>query len=732
MAKPSTDSIDPNHVRTLRGVGPKGVESLARLGISTLENLLRHYPSRYVDRRTLRPLGSFGPLDTQATELGEDGKERRAVFTSMGRVQRVQEPGGPAPRRHPGRPGRSGGYGRGGAKSRVVLSVADDSGSMECVFFGGVYRVSFLKPGDVLVLSGPVGMFGGKPQFQNPEFEILDRDEEAALHSGRLFPVYPLTKGLTQQKLRDWVRAALPRGRAITDPLPEPVRARHDLLPLVAALESIHFPESPQARDRARHRLAFEEVLMDQLFVSGVRQHRETGREASSIPSEGPFSRRIEAALPFTLTADQTRVLAEIRADLEGPRPMNRMLQGDVGSGKTVVAFLAAAAAADAGVQSAFMVPTEILAEQHHRTLNALGGALGLETRLLVGGMSTAARREVLHGLAAGHIQLVVGTHALFQDEVRFANLGLVVVDEQHRFGVLQRVALLQKGHAPHVLVMSATPIPRTLALVRHADLDLSVIRQRPAGRGRIITRVTHEAKRGALYGFMAERLREGRQAYIIYPLVEESASGLAAATTMARELAKRPEFSGLEIALLHGQMPSEEKDAVMTRFVAGGSQILVATTVVEVGIDVPNASFCVIEHPERYGLSQLHQLRGRIGRGEHTSYCVLVAGPALSPEAMERLALFSRIDDGFVLAEHDLRLRGRGDLVGTRQSGRPAYRLADPLEDHELVEAAHGEARRLLSEGALLDPGADPIWHPLAGRLRDMMHEAGVLLEAG
>jgi len=521
-------------------------------------------------------------------------------------------------------------------------------------------------------------------------------------------------------------------GPDLEDPLPPDLRRRYRLLPLGDALGAIHFPASSEARHQAFRRLAFEELFLDQVFVQGVRHRREWGKKAEPIRAGGPLYRRIRGALPFTLTRDQETALAEILEDLGRSRPAHRLLQGDVGSGKTVVAFLAVAAAADHGLQTAFMVPTEILAEQHFRTFRELGESFGLEPRLLVGARSGAARREVLRDLATGAAPLVVGTHALFQEDVRFHRLGLVVVDEQHRFGVVQRSALLEKGAAPHVLVMSATPIPRSLALVRYADLDLSVIRHRPRGRGRVVTRVSRADDRDRMYAFLAERLREGRQAYIIYPLVEETgASDLRAATTMSRDLARRPEFRDLTVALLHGQMKPSEKEEVMGRFVAGEVQVLVSTTVVEVGIDVPNATFLVVEHPERYGLSQLHQLRGRIGRGRHDSFCVLVCEEGLDPSARERLEIFARTDDGFELARLDLTLRGQGEIAGVRQSGRPAYRLADPVRDVRMTEAAQEEARHALESGDLTGDGGEA-WEPLLRWLRPRLEEAGGLADAG
>jgi ATP-dependent DNA helicase RecG len=411
---------------------------------------------------------------------------------------------------------------------------------------------------------------------------------------------------------------------------------------------------------------------------------------------------------------------------------MNRLLQGDVGSGKTVVALLAAAAAADAGYQTAVLVPTEILAEQHLRTLRDHGAEFGLEPRILVSGLSRPAQKEVLRTLADGSTLLVVGTHALFQERVRFRNLGLVVVDEQHRFGVEERVAMSEKGKAPHVLVMSATPIPRSIALVQYADLDLSIIAHRPKGRGSVTTRVTPEQNRAKVYAFLAERLAEGRQAFVIYPLVEESEkSELQAATTMAREISQRPEFQPFKVDLLHGQMPSEDKDRIMQRFANGETAILVATTVVEVGIDVPNATVLIVEHPERYGLSQLHQLRGRVGRGPEKSYCVLVTSKTLPPETLERLNRFAETDDGFELARLDLLLRGQGEILGTRQSGPPGFKLADPLRDVKMVEAAREEAETLLAGGFMSGEGGRDL-EPLRRLVASRLEQLGALIEVG
>ncbi|HET9235116.1 MAG TPA: DEAD/DEAH box helicase, partial [Candidatus Eisenbacteria bacterium] len=460
----------------------------------------------------IRPMGSLTEADIWPEEGEEDGRLRRREVTVLGRVVGSRVMGPPWKRA------------RGSRFQRLEVVLQDETGHVNLVFFGGSWRETHFAPHAPVLVSGALTRFKRGFQFTNPDYELLDAEEEAALHTGVHVPVYPLTRGLTERALRGWMRAALDEaGASLPDPIPPALRDRYRLLPLLDALRQIHFPRSREEIAPARRRLAFEELFLDQMVVQAVRLRRETGTVSPVIPGGGPLFRRIRAGLPFELTEDQTRALDEIQSDLARARPMNRLLQGDVGSGKTVVALLAAAAAADAGLQTAFLVPTEILAEQHLRTLRNHGAAFGLEPRILVGGLSRPAQKEVLRTLADGSTLLVVGTHALFQERVRFWKLGLCVVDEQHRFGVAERVAMSEKGRAPHVLVMSATPIPRSIALVQYADLDLSIIAHRPSGRGRVVTRVTSEKNRDKVYGFLAERLAEGRQAYIIYPLVEES-----------------------------------------------------------------------------------------------------------------------------------------------------------------------------------------------------------------
>jgi len=705
----------------LPGLGKRQAERLRHLGVTSLPDLLRHYPYRWIDRTVIRPIVSLSDKDTLPEATEADGRLRRRDITVLGRVVGSRVLGPPWRRA------------RGSRFQRLEVVLQDDAGHVTLVFFGGSWRETHFVPHAPVLASGPLTRFNRGFQFTNPDYELLDAEEEAALHTGVHVPVYPLTRGLTERALRGWMREALERAEAeMQDPIPAELRERYRLLPLHDALRHIHFPRSREEIAPAVRRLAFEELFLDQMVVQAVRLRRETGKVGPKIPSGGPIFRRIRAALPFTLTEDQMAALDHILSDMNRSRPMNRLLQGDVGSGKTVVALLAAAAAADAGLQTAFLVPTEILAEQHLRTLRDHGATFGLEPRILVSGLSRPAQKEVLRTLADGSTLLVVGTHALFQERVRFRNLGLVVVDEQHRFGVEERVAMSEKGKAPHVLVMSATPIPRSIALVQYADLDLSVIAHRPKGRGKVTTRVTSETKRDKVYAFLAERLAEGRQAFVIYPLVEESErSDLQAATTMAAELARRPEFRAFKVDLLHGQMPSEDKDRIMQGFVKGETSILVATTVVEVGIDVPNATVLVIEHPERYGLSQLHQLRGRVGRGPERSYCVLVTADSLPQETTERLEHFSETDDGFELARLDLLLRGQGEILGTRQSGPPGFKLADPLRDVKMVEAAREEAQTILAGGFMEGDGGGEL-EPLRRLVASRLEQLGALIEVG
>jgi len=662
----------------LPGVGPGRAALLARLGIATLEDLLLHVPREYLDaRRTV-----------SIARIPGSG-----LVTVVARVDFVET------RRSRGR-------------SDLLARVSDDTGVLGVRWFGQGFLSKSIEVGKTLALVGELAPGPGR-SFVNPLFEPMGDDAQAA---GRILPRHPLTAGVGAQAMRRWVRAALAALKAeltAEDPLPAELRQELGLPGLAEAYEAVHFPESPEAAERGRKRLAFDELFLAQLVLVLRRRARAEVSEALVTARGMERARAAIAALPFEPTGAQRRAVNEIVKDMKAPRAMHRMLVGDVGSGKTVVALLAAVCAAEAGFQIAVMAPTEILAEQHFRTLSALGEAAGLVPALWTGSTGEAARRELRRRLRlpAGDpfaLDLVVGTHALLEEEVPLPRLGLVVVDEQHRFGVKQRAQLAKKGSGfPDVLVMTATPIPRSLALAFLGDLDVTVLDERPKDRIPIVTRVATEARREAVYRFLAEELTKGRQAYVVYPLIEESEkSELRAAKAMLANLAAHPVLSGFQFGLLHGRMKPAEKEAVMADFVANKIQALVATTVIEVGVDVPNATVMIIEHPERFGLTQLHQLRGRVGRGTERSVCVLLEGPRSAPEARARLELLASTDDGFRLAEEDLKTRGSGELWGARQTGLPALRVADLARDLDLVGRSRAEAEaRVAADPSLLSP---------------------------
>jgi ATP-dependent DNA helicase RecG len=519
---------------------------------------------------------------------------------------------------------------------------------------------------------------------------------------GRIVPVYGLTEGLPQRPMRVLLHTAVELAAAeAPEPLPEAVRLRHELPAAAEAYRAIHFPETAEDAEAARRRFVFEDFLLLQVGLA-LRRRREALRPGHVIAPPGRLVERLLAALPFALTAAQRRVWEEIRADLARPAPMNRLLQGDVGSGKTIVAVMALLTAVEAGFQAALMAPTEILAEQHLGTVRALLEPLGVPVALLTAGQKGKVREAALAAVQGGAAPVALGTHALIEEGVAFRRLGLAVVDEQHRFGVLQRASLRAKGQHPDVLVMTATPIPRSLALTLYGDLDVSVLDELPPGRQRITTAWRTEPKRREIYEFIRGELAAGRQAYVVYPLVEESETAdLKAATAMAGRLSTEvfPEF---RVGLIHGRMGIEAKDTVMRAFKAGEIHVLAATTVIEVGIDVPNATVMLVEHAERFGLAQLHQLRGRVGRGSGRSYCILLASAHPSDEGRQRLEAMVETQDGFRIAEADLQIRGPGEFFGTRQAGLPEFRAANLLTDGRLLETARQEALSLIAE----DPG--------------------------
>ncbi|HPF35131.1 MAG TPA: ATP-dependent DNA helicase RecG [Candidatus Krumholzibacteria bacterium] len=675
-------------VQFLKGVGPVRARALARLGIATAGDLLRHYPRRWLDRTRTDSIGSLRP--------GQEATIRGEVLTSGGRSSR-------------------------GGRSLQTVSVGDATGVLFCQWFGQSYVLKQFRSGTKVLLSGQVQIYNGRKQIVHPDFEILDGDAADAdpLHTGRLVPVYPLTSGLGQHWLRRLIHDTLDQlAPAVEDPLPADLRRARGLEDLGPALWGIHFPQDAAARDAARRRLAHDEIFLVQLALA-LRRRGRRGAEGLRLDAPGDLTRRLVDGLPFPLTGAQRRVLGEILRDLRSGRVMHRLLQGDVGSGKTLVALIAALFVIEQGRQAVLMAPTEVLARQHGATLQRLCKPLGVAVETLTGSTPAAARRAVLAGAAAGEIDLLVGTHAVIQQDVELPALGLAVVDEQHRFGVRQRGRTLTGGEAgvpPHLLVMSATPIPRSLALTLCGDLDLSLIDELPAGRTPIETRLVPPKGLGEVHAAIRAEAAAGRRAYVVYPVIEETeGQDLKAAQSEYERLAAGP-LAGLRVGLLHGRLKPAEKARAMEAFAAGELQVLVATTVVEVGLDVPEATVMVIHHPDRFGLAQLHQLRGRVGRGADASRCWLAPEGWLPDETLERLRLFCRTHDGFVLAEEDLRRRGPGDVIGVRQHGAPSFRLANPLRDGDLVEACRTDVDALIAaDPALEDPAHAPLARALA-----------------
>jgi ATP-dependent DNA helicase RecG len=666
----------------LKGVGPRKAADLKKAGLLTVEDLLFRFPTRYEDRSRLQPMVSVKPGHTVAVS----GKVLSASLQSTRRA---------------------------GFRLFSAL-VQDASGQIQAVWPNQAFLKDVIRPHQQIVLYGKAEYWGSRGmQITDPEFEIIrdaDSEQPSTLHTGRIVPVYERTGSVTTNMQRRLVWDALEQMPAdLFDPLPADILSREGWPARRAALLSAHFPESGTPIDAlnlfetpAQRRLIFEDFFVFQCGLALRRQQNAQVRKPLVPAVDDRVRNAARAVLPFKLTEGQRQSLAEIVADMQKPWPMQRLLQGDVGAGKTIVALLSALVAMENGFQVAFMAPTEILAEQHFGTLSRWLAATRYRVAMLSGRITAADRRTLLPAIERGDVHLVVGTHALVQDQVRFRALALTVVDEQHRFGVLQRATLAAKGLQPDVLVMTATPIPRTLALTECGDMDVSVIRGLPPGRKPVRTLVKPDSRRQDVYDLVRQQIALGRQAYVIYPLVEESEKvDLKAATEMAEHLA-RDVFPDLSVALLHGRMKADEKESAMRRFAAGTLSILVATTVVEVGVDVPNATVMIVEHAERFGLSQLHQLRGRVGRGAHESVCVLMYQSPWSEDARERLKAMADTNDGFVIAERDLKLRGPGDFFGTRQHGLPQLRTGDLTRDVSLLEMAYGEARRRI-EGETL-----------------------------
>jgi ATP-dependent DNA helicase RecG len=666
MARSSTIDLRAP-VKFLKGVGPKRAEALARLGVRTAGDLLYHVPRRYLDATTLTPFAQ-ARVGTEVTCAGH------VVSTGI------------IPTR------------RGLRVFRAVLR--DASGLMECAWPGQPFLERQIKTGQVLLVTGPVRYYHGK-QLVPREFVILAEDGEAGPEQGLVLPVYPATEGLTHRQIRALVHQHLDHLLPLVhDPQPAGLRRSLALPALPSALAAVHRPGSLPEAEAGRRRLAFDELFDQQLVHARARFLAKRARAGIAFELRRELTTRLKEHLPFQLTADQRHAVREIADDMTAPLRMHRLLMGDVGTGKTVVALFAMLLAVENDYQAAIMAPTELLAEQHQTTLTRLLDPLDVRPELLIGKMTASEKAAARERIASGAARIVVGTHALIQESVSFERLGLAVIDEQHRFGVEQRAALAGKGDAPDVLLLTATPIPRSLALTLYGDLDVTQLRERPPGRGAIKTALRTEAARAKIYAFIEQECAAGRQAYVIYPVIEETErADLKAATTMAMKLAKA--FPSRVVSLVHGQLRPDERDAVMREFRDARIQVLVATTVIEVGIDVPNASVMVIEHAERFGLAQLHQLRGRVGRGAAASHCILISDV---PDAVERLRAFTETTDGFAIAELDLRERGMGELLGARQSGGVALRYADLSIDLPLLEAARAAAAQIIER----DPGLE------------------------
>lgn len=663
-------------VRYLPGVGPKRSELLSGCGISSAGDLLYYFPRRYEDRRNFSRISFLSPGGVYTIKASVRSLAQRMSF----RRRRF---------------------------SLVEMIAEDDTGSVMCVWFNRGYLKTYLHAGDRVILHGKVDYYGGRLQFSSPEIEIISREEEESLNAGRIVPVYSLPSGIGQRYFRKTVKYAIDNCmHGLRDFLPYDMRSRRGLDNLALSLRDIHFPPDDNARSRACRRLSFEEFFFFQLPLAMKKVARKQ-EDGICHKIEGELVGGFISSLPFRLTDGQQRCLEEIKRDMVSLKPMQRLLQGDVGSGKTVLALIAALISAQGGHQSALVAPTEILAKQHFdkisRFLSGMSSGLGkVNCVLLTGAMKSAARSAAVEEVRSGVAQLVVGTHALLSADVAFRDLGLMIIDEQHKFGVKQRAALSGKGGTADILIMTATPIPRTLAITLYGDLDISVLKEMPPGRREVKTLCLKSSRKEDLYALIEEHVRQGRQAFIVYPLVEESAeTDILSAKSMYDELTGNV-FPSFRIGLVHGKMKTAQQAKVMEDFCSNKLDVLVSTTILEVGIDVPNATVMAVENAERFGLAQLHQLRGRVGRGVHPSVCVLISDAA-SEDALARLAAMERYSDGFRIAEEDLKIRGPGEFFGSRQHGLSQLKIADPLAQMQLLRAARSEALRITSADPFL-----------------------------
>lgn len=668
-------------VQYIKGVGPKRAKMLQGIGIRTLEDLFYYFPRRYEDRTNFATISQLQQADTKTIKAKVITARERRSFRRRG-------------------------------FSILEIAVSDATGKIFCVWFNQPYLKEYLRPGAELILFGKVELYGSRLQMNAPEFEIVSgQDEQEALSLGRIVPVYSLPEGMTQRFMRQLVRCAIDEHiAALYDFLPYNIRSSNNLLNLAKSIVNIHFPETDELQRQAYERLSFEEFFLFQLPLALRKSRKQTSQGIAHIV-DGALAREFIDGLPFRLTVAQEKAIKEIKTDLAMPYPMQRLLQGDVGSGKTVVAVIAALHALQGGYQVAFMVPTEILAKQHFENIGSQLSALGsredkIKARLLTSGLSARDKQGRLKEIKEGKADLIIGTHALLEEEVRFKRLGLIIIDEQHKFGVGQRALLQRKSANPDVLIMTATPIPRTLAITLYGDLDISVIRELPSGRMPVQTFCFSPDKRSDAYLFCRQQLAQGNQVYVVYPVIEESyALDIAGAKKMYDKFS-RETFKDFRIALIHGRLKQEEQDSVMRQFKERKLDLLVATTVLEVGIDIPTANCMMIEHAERFGLSQLHQLRGRVGRGAKKSFCLLIA-ETRTRESEARMKAMVKYADGFRIAEEDLRIRGPGEFFGNRQHGLSELRIGDPFIQMQLLRRARQEALKLVSVDSRLDaPG--------------------------
>ncbi len=680
-------------IRYLKGIGEKRARALKDAGIEKLIDLLYYPPRRYIDRSTVVSVSTLRKnwwelSSPEAVTFIGHVVDRRILVSGTGREM-------------------------------LEVVIDDGTGKISCVWFNKIeYFKRQFEIGDLVAVFGKPVAFKGRINLVHPEFDFLTEADSANIHTGRIVPVYQSTSklkslGLNTLKLRELINDIITKYiDYVEETLPEKILSKYSLAPLKFALKAIHFPETQSDLSLALKRLKFEELFLLQLLLA--RKHYELKHFESGISFTkiGDLVNMFSKILPFKLTEAQRRVIREIWHDMKSDKPMNRLLQGDVGSGKTIVALIAMLIAVDNGYQCAFMAPTEILAEQHYATFLNLLNSLPVKVRLLIGSLKPKEKKEILSEIENGDAQIVIGTHTLIQEGVNFKKLGLVVIDEQHRFGVLQRATLIEKGYNPDVLVMTATPIPRTLALTVYGDLDISIIDELPKGQRKVKTEILPDTEREKVYEFIRAKVKEGHQAYIVYPLIEESEKLDLESAIKNYVYLKNEVFPEFKVGLIHGKMPGTERQEIMLSFKEGKIQILVATTVIEVGIDIPNATIMVIENAERFGLAQLHQLRGRIGRGEKQSYCFLIVKSSLlkksedrlfdyyeESKAMERLKIIASTTDGFKIAEKDLELRGPGEFFGTRQSGFIKFKFANIATDQKLLELARKEAFELIKE---------------------------------